>query len=93
MKLAMIDKRPAASFAGHILCGENELQVFRCELFAHAGLMAAVEEFLVSIAEDVHLVRVRLFPPSALRSMLTTIIFQYTTGLHIYYVHIICPHV
>lgn len=75
MKLAMINKRPTASFAHHILSAENNLQVFRCESFAHAGFMAAVEEFLVSIAEDVHLVRVRLFPPSALRSVLTTIIF------------------
>lgn len=74
MKLAMIDKRPAASSARHILPAEKKLQVLRCESFAHAGLMAAVEEFLVSIAEDVRLVRVRSFFPSALRSVLTPII-------------------
>lgn len=74
MKLAMIDKRPAASSARHILPAENKLQIFRCVSSARAGLVDAVEEFLVSIAEDVRLVRVRSFFPSALRSVLTPII-------------------
>lgn len=48
--------------------------------------MAAVENYLVSIAEDVHLVRVCSYLTFVPCSLLTLFMCQYTSGLSSYHV-------